>query len=380
MCACLCLCVHFSSLFRLFSFCDFFVLVCLANFFQQLIRKNAIIMLEFVCFCLFVSLQGCHSPASSGSVISVSTNRSVNIKESKEKKNREKLLAGPGSEFSLAPEDMEMDYYDYNVINASAAPGSFLGMDPAYLVWIPPLDDDERSNASGNESDATTHSDDEPHYDEISPTYESDTANRVYDEDEQPPALPPPHKSKSISSSSNEYIEEKCKNADLNRVLIANAFTCMDDDGDNVDAPKGMRQKLGKNILSRIAPASVVDTIPMAVLRTKKSANGIPCADATGKVHRTQSYQSQQEQRCSYASNDDKDIGTEKETAVVKSPSDNFKNYYELDDIQFADDDSDDDNGGGSGDGCNTFNRTQHDYATSNTQNPNNSHTPFKMH
>lgn len=36
---------------------------------------------------------------------------------------------------------MEMDYYDYNVVNAGAAPGSYLGMDPAYLVWIPPLDD-----------------------------------------------------------------------------------------------------------------------------------------------------------------------------------------------------------------------------------------------
>lgn len=329
----------------------------------------------------FLSLQSCHSPASSGSVISVSTNRSVNIKESKEKKNREKLLAGPGSEFSLAPEDMEMDYYDYNVINAGAAPGSYLGMDPAYLVWIPPIDDDEHSDANGNsnESDATTHSDDEPHYDEISPTYDSDTANRVY-EHEQPPELPPPLKSKSIPSNSNEYIEEKCKNADLNKVLIANAFTCMDDDDDNVDSPKGIRRKLGKNILSRNkVPAIIVDTIPMTELRSKKSTNNI---ESTAKVHRTQSYQSQQEQRCSYASNDDKDIGTEKETAVVKSPSDNFKNYYELDDIQFADDDSDDDNDGVGvgGSGCNAFNRTQHDYATPKTQNSNNSHTPFKMH
>lgn len=35
-----------------------------------------------------------------------------------------------------------MDYYDYNVVNAGAAPGSYLGMDPAFLVWIPPLDED----------------------------------------------------------------------------------------------------------------------------------------------------------------------------------------------------------------------------------------------
>jgi hypothetical protein len=49
------------------------------------------------------------------------------------------LQAG-SSEFSLTgtESDMEMDYYDYNVQNASAVPNSYLGMDPAYLVWIPP--------------------------------------------------------------------------------------------------------------------------------------------------------------------------------------------------------------------------------------------------
>ncbi|XP_047370834.1 uncharacterized protein LOC124957701 isoform X1 [Vespa velutina] len=62
-------------------------------------------------------------------------------KETKDRRNRERLLHGPGSEFSLInPEmDLELDYYDYNVANAGAAPGSYLGMDPAFLVWIPPL-------------------------------------------------------------------------------------------------------------------------------------------------------------------------------------------------------------------------------------------------
>lgn len=48
-----------------------------------------------------------------------------------------------GSDFSIACNDvdLEMDYYDYNVVNAGAAPGSYLGMDPAFLVWIPPLDE-----------------------------------------------------------------------------------------------------------------------------------------------------------------------------------------------------------------------------------------------
>ncbi|KAF6212582.1 hypothetical protein GE061_013107 [Apolygus lucorum] len=56
-------------------------------------------------------------------------------KECKEKRNRERMLAG--SEFSLNGPDLEMDYYDYNVQNA--VPGSYLAMDPAYCLWIPPF-------------------------------------------------------------------------------------------------------------------------------------------------------------------------------------------------------------------------------------------------
>lgn len=40
---------------------------------------------------------------------------------------------------------MELDYYDYNVVNAGAAPGSYLGMDPTFLLWIPPLSMSEDS-------------------------------------------------------------------------------------------------------------------------------------------------------------------------------------------------------------------------------------------
>lgn len=76
--------------------------------------------------------QGCYSPAAS--LISTATIRSTNAKETKEKRNREKLLAGPtGSEYSIVAQDLdlELDYYDYNVVNAGAAPGSYLGK---YLV------------------------------------------------------------------------------------------------------------------------------------------------------------------------------------------------------------------------------------------------------
>lgn len=37
-------------------------------------------------------------------------------------------MTHPGSQYSISTnEEMEMDYYDYNVVNASAAPGSYLG-------------------------------------------------------------------------------------------------------------------------------------------------------------------------------------------------------------------------------------------------------------
>jgi len=61
------------------------------------------------------------------------------LKRVKDIRNKEK--AAVGSDFSLSGQevDLEMDYYDYNVYNTNAVPGSYLGMDPAYCVWIPPF-------------------------------------------------------------------------------------------------------------------------------------------------------------------------------------------------------------------------------------------------
>jgi hypothetical protein len=72
---------------------------------------------------------------------SPNTRQKNSAKEQKEKRNLERLLASGCSELSLAAgdTDLELDYYDYNVSNAGAVPGSFLGMDPQYLVWIPPF-------------------------------------------------------------------------------------------------------------------------------------------------------------------------------------------------------------------------------------------------
>ncbi|XP_012541102.1 uncharacterized protein LOC105839373 isoform X2 [Monomorium pharaonis] len=81
------------------------------------------------------TLQSRDSSASSP-MSGVSTLRSG--KETKDRRNRERLLQGPGSsEFSLTnPEtDMEIDYYDYNVANAGAVPGSYLGASTSSALY-----------------------------------------------------------------------------------------------------------------------------------------------------------------------------------------------------------------------------------------------------
>ncbi|XP_022827857.1 uncharacterized protein LOC111357406 isoform X1 [Spodoptera litura] len=78
---------------------------------------------------------GWYSPALSG--VSAAKIR-VNPKHTKESCNRRLLR----SDLSLTSHpEMEIDYYDYEVNNAGSVPGSYLGMDPAFLVWIPPLEE-----------------------------------------------------------------------------------------------------------------------------------------------------------------------------------------------------------------------------------------------
>ncbi|XP_046751696.1 uncharacterized protein LOC124414712 isoform X2 [Diprion similis] len=120
-------------------------------------RSNSALSRRYSITSTSISLNNGFSPASTSSNAS-------NLrcgKESKDRRNRERLLQGPGSEFSLANQDMdlELDYYDYNVVNAGAAPGSYLGMDPAFLVWIPPLDP--------GESDIMRAIEEDHHYEEI---------------------------------------------------------------------------------------------------------------------------------------------------------------------------------------------------------------------
>lgn len=245
--------------------------------------------------------------------MSLSTNRSTNIKESKEKRNREKLLAGPGSEFSLAnPEDFELDYYDYNVTNAGAAPGSYLGMDPAYLVWIPPIDDATKYEGtdSGEGSDTDQHIN--PDYEEISTDFRSPLSNCTA---ETPIDKPP------TSAAFNKYEESDSNQNDKPfKAMAANELN-------KITSITVLGQQISPtSTLSSSCSTSghkwPIDSIQMKDFQSKASAVNL--------LH----YRTNDEQH-----EDEKDYDTEKETAVVKSS--NITEYYELDDIQFADEEDD---------------------------------------
>lgn len=257
----------------------------------------------------------------------MSTNRSTNVKESKEKRNREKLLAGPGSEFSLAnQEDLELDYYDYNVTNAGAAPGSYLGMDPAYLVWIPPMEVGTKYDGSDSDECSNTDENTEPYYEESSTDFRS-PLSKIIIRTPQPeaPTLPPFNKS---LYKPNESIENSYTDV-LPEVVAANLFI------ENTSSSMRSRQNaISTSILSHNYSSSgqktPIDSIQMNVLQSKVSTN---------KVYQLPNKHGQRE--------DEKDCDTEKETVVVKSSSyNNINKYYELDDIQFVDEEDDCDDAG----------------------------------
>lgn len=284
----------------------------------------------------------CNSPAPS--VVSSTAAAAIrNIKDSKEKQNREKLLAGPGSEFSLAnAEDFELDYYDYNVINAGAAPGSYLGMDPAYLVWIPPIDD---GNIIEEMEDET-----EPHYEEILPKYPrsyngsitptnddetysvhtitdrscTTTMPTPYELEDEPPNLPPlnqlPYRSRDDGNVTN-------KNNEINKIIAAKTLR---DDHQSTTAMYSSGNNRDATTILMPTKSTPSDAIPMEELST--AAN----------MHRRTAAKYPSPARVHSHSRKSNKTGTmqEKETAVVKSPSDsNMNEYCELDDIQFVDDD-----------------------------------------
>ncbi|XP_039442823.1 uncharacterized protein LOC120423190 [Culex pipiens pallens] len=207
----------------------------------------------------------CSSPAPS--IANIYKTR--NLKESKEKRNLRKLLAG--SDFSLGhPEDMEMDYYDYNVTNAGAAPGSYLGMDPAFLVWIPPLNDED-----------------------ITEEVDMDRSNTEDGTNSEP---------RSTNITPNEEII-KILQQRRNDYLIVNSISKSDiySEAEQQD--------------NRLAKRNHLQELAINNARRKLSS---PEEDSTEEK--------------------------EKETSFTKSPADNKQigDFYELADIQFADDEDED--------------------------------------
>lgn len=190
-------------------------------------------------------------------------------------------MANPGSQYSISTqEEMEMDYYDYNVVNASAAPGSYLGMDPAFLVWIPPIDEH----------------------------------NGIISDLEGDEILPVNH---DVDPGSNQESPESA-------------------DGPPLRVPTKPPRK------SLISPSSEDLSPPPP---TPSPSSGISPKDILKKINFLQkknaSSENLQHKSPPKIASDVKRISViEKETSVIKSPSDNrVCEYYELSDIKFADDD-----------------------------------------
>ena len=77
------------------------------------------------------------------------TRLKLNLKRSSTNENNQSPLpaariasmqnASSTSELSMAGADLEFDYYDYNMENASAVPGSLFGLDPTLMPWLPSI-------------------------------------------------------------------------------------------------------------------------------------------------------------------------------------------------------------------------------------------------
>ncbi|XP_058117832.1 uncharacterized protein LOC131289197 [Anopheles ziemanni] len=254
---------------------------------------------------------GVQSPLTRRNTGTSSMRGTRNAKESKEKRNLQKLLAG--SDFSLgAPseQDMEMDYYDYNVINAGAAPGSYLGMDPAFLVWIPPLDDDdddENEDRPPKSAQGEDLSDDE----------DGELRELTNQQREGEP------RSASVTPSA-ELIRQLAEQKRNDYIIVSHSISksdvCSESDGDTKLSTERRRRKLHELIL----------------VRRKGDSGG---GSGSGSSVRKSSSDESTEER-------------EKETSFTKSPVDNkqISDFYEMADIAFADDEADeeeeeDDNG-----------------------------------
>lgn len=154
----------------------------------------------------------------------------------------------------------------------------------------------------------------EPHYEEILPKYHSldPGSNTETPSEDEAPNLPPLNDAMRLK---DDDTDRHRKNDEISRITAANA---LNDD----DSPK--------RSTGTFKPKHRFDAIQMADFSHKNKKNSSPVRVHCRKIREVE----------------------EKETAVVKSPSDgNLNEYYELDDIQYVDDE--DENSGGVCDGDN---------------------------
>ncbi|XP_050088578.1 uncharacterized protein LOC126572908 [Anopheles aquasalis] len=268
---------------------------------------------------------GVQSPAVARRTIS---SRSRNAKESKEKRNLQKLLAG--SDYSLgAPseQDMELDYYDYNVINAGAAPGSYLGMDPAFLVWIPPLDGGEEEEDEGLMGENGTVPSRQRR---VTSSGEQDDAELAEIAERDTGGMDGAQRSASVTPSA-ELIRQLAEQKRNDYIIVSNSISksdvCSESDGqstgpgDSRQTTERRRRKLHDLIVVRRGPATSNGT---------NGRDGSESGSGSGSGTRKSSSDESTEER-------------EKETSFTKSPVDNkqISDFYEMADIAFADDEAD---------------------------------------
>lgn len=249
-------------------------------------------------------------------MVSTATIRTTsNPKESKEQQNRKKLLARPGSEFSLGnQEELELDYYDYNVINAGAAPGSYLGMDPAYCIWIPPFEETpEREDEDKTPEPTSVPEEVNPQYEDIQmpkyghylcPGSKGTTADNTPSSEER--SLP----SSQQQSKATSPCETQTKTGPIKQPTPY----------------MSRKQRRQARQQFKLSAASSASESGSGTLRPKQTTE-LAAVHQSLLSKATDSMDSSQSMTGSYV---------EKETVVEKGSSD-LQEYLALDDLQFAD-------------------------------------------
>lgn len=193
-------------------------------------------------------------------------------------------------------------------------------MDPAYLVWIPPLDGGDILQEIEDADER--YEDDEPQYEEILPNYSNinvDPGSNVETASEdEAPHLPPLNTGTAVKQQNSEQTKNQ-RNTVISKVIAANLLSS--------DISLDITSSNGDSSTSRVSTES--DLIPLHDLSGGSTSTLCNKFESPARVHRRIPQKAPSEE--------------EKETAVVKSPEATRGSLDDLDDIQFADDEEDDD-------------------------------------